>query len=156
LIVAGLDTASNRCHLYVHGWSQPWWTRVFIGMKEVPNPDARRHTLYREAKAAFALLPAGAHIFCEEPLALKNGRTTRMLGLAAGAIWAAHLDCDLFWHWVDVSHWKKAIVGNGNADKQQVRDWVQQNLGEHWEQPEDADFYDAACLCAYGESVLGK
>lgn len=57
---------------------------------------------------------------------------------------------------VAVSSWKKATVGNGNASKVQVREWLD---GNH---PDVArmcrgnqDLYDAACIALYGEQNTG-
>lgn len=168
--VVGLDTASNRFHLVANrliskGRGEKRYHTIQSGPldpkkdKQWGNADARRQRLYEDAEAAFGWFPDGAHIFCEEPLALTNGKTTRLLGLACGAIWAAAhaIDpvegrprFDLWWHWVDVSSWKKDIVGNGNASKDMIALHVQMQ-GRSYEEP---DYYDADCLCVYGEQWL--
>lgn len=89
------------------------------------SPDERRIQLFRAARAFFETLPDGAHVFCEEPLALKNGETTRWLGLAAGAIWAAHTDCNFYWYWMNVSTWKREIGVGANTKKEFVRPAVE-------------------------------
>jgi len=118
--------------------------------KQWENPDVRRQQLYEEAYNFFALLPVGSHVFAEEPLALKNGKTTRLLGLAAGAIWAAHLRFSMFWYWVDVATWKSKTVGNGNATKDEVQAFVRAHDIDY---PEE-DLFDAHCLMVYGERQL--
>jgi len=83
--------------------------------------DLRRLSIFRHAGALANSCPRGTHVYCEEPLALQNGQTTRFLGLAAGAVWAAFhtLVHDIDWHWVDQSSWKKAVLGRGSRP----RDW---------------------------------
>lgn len=147
--VAGLDTASDRFHLIYD--DDQGEDRFFV--RVTGDPDDRRRMLHENALAAFGSLPAGCHVFCEEPLALKNGKTTRVLGLAAGAIWAAHLEFDLFWHWVDVSSWKKAICGNGNLKKDLVVAVLQDRHGLSFDEP---DFYDAWALREYGRGALPR
>lgn len=148
--VAGLDTASNRWHM---------WCDNGMAMKHLcpdrMSADDRRHELFTSALGAFALLPAGTLLVVEEPLALKNGKTTRLLCLAAGAIWVAHLEFSIFWVWADVAQWKKAVIGNGNANKLMIAEWVAENMGLAWADAEDEDFYDAAALCYYGKMALG-
>jgi Holliday junction resolvasome RuvABC endonuclease subunit len=58
---------------------------------------------------------------------------------------------------VNVTTWKKAVVGNGSADKERVRTW----LATH--QPvlaalagDDQDLVDASCVALYGRSVIGR
>lgn len=118
LNVVGIDTSSARLAI-----SMPK-QEVFV-FDAAGNPDERRIELYRAARNLFAKLPTKTHIFCEEPLSLANGKTTRLLGLAAGAIWAAHTDYDLFWYWIDVSTWKKEIGVGSNANKDLVRTAVE-------------------------------
>lgn len=102
--------------------------------------------------------PPPVAIYCEEPLALQNGKTTRQLSLAAGALWdVAHELLDeaqiqMTWHWVDVSHWKRVVVGNGNADKDAIREYVIATFDDvpvdEWD--EEPDLYDSRCLLQYG------
>jgi Holliday junction resolvasome RuvABC endonuclease subunit len=145
-LVVGLDTGSNRLHMYS---SDGGHQHVFIDTRKAPDPDERRTMLFRQARAIFKTLPRGTVIACEEPLSLQNGKTTRILGLSAGAIWAAHVDCDVFWTWVNVSTWKRDTVGKGNATKGEVMDWVHtaMNLDFTDEGPQNSDYYDAAAIC---------
>jgi Holliday junction resolvasome RuvABC endonuclease subunit len=146
-VIVGLDTASTRWHAVTLDGDRldtEWF------QDDTGNADQRRIMLYHSARLFFRRLPDGTHVFCEEPLALKNGRTTRQLALAAGAIWAAHMDLDIWWHWVDVSTWKHQIIGNGNASKQMVALWLNR---QHIAYP-DQDFYDAHCLALYGRKAL--
>jgi hypothetical protein len=135
--------------------------------------ESRRATTYLAAKMFFGNIPSGPvdhelHVFCEEPLALKNGKTTRVLGLAAGAIWAAFVEAggtriDRYWYWVDVAHWKKEVVGNGSASKEMIREFVRGNPAfKHLAREHNYDeifegnhnLYDAWCLQVYGSRQL--
>lgn len=153
MIVLGLDTASDRFHMV----SQDRYLVFQVRAKD-PNPDVRRHQLVFGMKAAIEEILSQTddqevHIFCEEPLSLRNGKTTRLLGLAAGAIWAAHLDWDVFWHWVDVAAWKKEVIGKGNATKEDIRQWSLANGGhEDW----DEDHHDAWAISHYGARMLAR
>lgn len=146
---AGLDTASDRMHLVFDDSEEEGKASVHVK----GSTDERRAGLFEFARASLGLLPAGCHVFCEEPLALRNGKTTRVLGLAAGAIWAAHLEFDLYWHWVDVSSWKKAICGNGNLKKELCVAVLQERYGLEFD---EQDFYDAWALREYGKVALPR
>lgn len=161
-VIVGLDTASDRWHAC--STSNVFGMRNASYRTPTKNVDERRMELYEQARDWFTTLAdvhPGAHVFCEEPLALRNGKTTRVLSLAAGAIWAGHYNLDLYWFWVDVAHWKKEVVGNGNANKDIIREWCEanpafkhQSLGAG-ELERDPDYYDAYCLKIYGMYQIG-
>lgn len=148
--VVGIDTASNRVHMYSSELPNTR-QRVWTFKMDDPNPDARRHGLFAFSRGVFHQLPAGTWIFCEEPIALKNGQTSRLLSLAAGAIWAAHHDFDVFWYWVNISTWKSEVVGKGNASKELIQDHVQTAYDEEFD---DEDSYDAYCIWRYGVGAV--
>lgn len=150
LTVVGVDTAANRLHAVSSAWT---FTYSYGPIEDEPNPDVRRHDLFKAAKSLYALLEPGTHVFCEEPLALRNGKTTRLLALAAGAIWAAHLEYDLFWHWADVAAWKKQVVGKGNASKEEIQAWAEK---QGWRHYKDEDLTDAACIAKFGAIQLAE
>lgn len=144
-VIYGLDTAGNRFHL-VRSSGELIEASITKG-----GPDERRAYLHRQARSAFSTLPKGARVFCEEPISLQNGETTRILGLAAGAIWAAHLYYDLFWFWVNISTWKREVIGKGNASKADVAAyWNKQGI-----YCESQDEYDARTIARYGEKAIG-
>jgi hypothetical protein len=166
LVVVGLDHASDRWHLASRGLA-PGFTVAHHRAKG--TPDARRQELCETFERSLigvtqlALIRdlGPVHVFAEEPLALQNGKTTRTLGLAAGALWAQHLKLDIWWHWVDVQTWQ-AMCGVKAADrtpdrKAKVRDfvhWTDEGLTDTggW----DEDHFDAAGLAIYGERELEK
>jgi hypothetical protein len=121
-----------------------------------PSVDARRQRLFQSAYLYFRSLPEGSHIFCEEPLALTSGKTTRILGMVVGAIWSAHLSCSVFWHWVNVSTWQGMVganTGKSEQRKAKVQTWaLEHGADEGW----DEDHYDAFCIGRYGMDELLK
>lgn len=55
---------------------------------------------------------------------------------------------------VAVSSWKKATVGNGNASKLQVRQWLDDKHPVAARMCRgNQDLYDAACIALYGERL---
>lgn len=179
-LVVGLDTDSNGFHwvstktidvdgrLKRYGWS------VSKGDAEVRRRDmfVNARTFFEKAIDSAAIAGTSLHVFCEEPLALQNGKTTRILCMAAGAIWAAFVvesildelrsdQPETYWWWVDVAEWKARVVGRGNANKAQIRDYVRANPS--WLQEygtadfeHDMNLYDAWCLQVFGSRQVAS
>jgi hypothetical protein len=151
-MVVGVDTSSQRLAVSLGSGRAECYDAS-------GSPDERRIELHRVAREVFAALEPGSFVFCEEPLALpKSGKTTRLLCMAAGAIWAAHLDFDLWWYWADVSTWKKAVIGSGRADKDDIIEWCRSNPAFKHENREvfDAcpDLYDAWAIRVFGNRTV--
>lgn len=126
LKVIGIDTKSFGIHwvssfpLGTGDETYGWANCTFKDDDPRRQADLRRQQIFDYAHGMAAWVPSGTHVYCEEPLALQNGATTRLLGLAAGAVWAAfHVNPVCHWHWVDVAAWKKLVLGRGNPPK----DW---------------------------------
>lgn len=158
----GLDSASNRVHS-VHQRTKLKAPKKKFEVLDVwefhaegDTPDIRRIELYRASREYFAtleILSPRCHIFAEEPITGRNGKTNRLLALAAGAIWAAHLDFNVIFHWVDISHWKKQVIGKGNAKKDDVRAWSRKHGGKKkWEE----DHHDAHAIGVSGAIDLSN
>jgi hypothetical protein len=167
-MIVGVDSATNRVHAVLLSN-----TGVLIGTwkseSKDESPDARRIHLCREFVRMLGIWTRepGTHVFFEEPLALQNGKTTRLLGLAGGALWACQLGLDLFWHWVDVAAWKKThLILTDYARRPEIRSLPQKHRGkaairlwalEHgapngW----DEDHYDAFAIAHHGLLVLSQ
>lgn len=170
--VVGVDTRSRTMH-----WASS--ARLPLPVGDVGwlvedrslHQELARVELFWYSHRVFKTLPAGAHVFCEEPLALKNGETTRLLCLAAGAVWSGFqmANPDATWYWVNPATWKKAVLGRGLPPRgEKHKPWIEQTLladpvflewmqtrpstrGQFALQP---DLYDAWCLMRYGTSVL--
>lgn len=171
-MIVGLDTKTRAYHWTVDPGFGRVGARYGWCVREKLDPELARIDLFRAAKVFFGWLPSGSHVFCEEPLALQNGKTTRLLNLAAGAIWAAFVaaDVDATWYWIDAAAWKKAVLGRGAPPKgQKHKPWIEESLLARpdfleWQQvsgPDtrgdfmlQADLYDAWCLMQYGMQVV--
>lgn len=164
-MIVGLDSAANRWHAVCDS-GLACHVGPLIARKSTPweDPDARRSCLC----AGFMLFLANAfaeggdvHVYCEEPLALQNGKTTRLLCMAAGALWCTweqwatgrglHGAYELKglggWTWVDTARWKKAVVGKGNATKDEIRAHALESGAPDYGVE---DYFDAWCILRYG------
>jgi len=91
------------------------------------------------------------HLFIEEPLVagVRNLRTSLMLAQTAGAVLSMGLDSTL----VPVSSWKKKVLGNGSAKKEDVARWFKLAYPDS-ELHGNQDVCDAAAIFHYGVAVL--
>jgi hypothetical protein len=182
MIVVGLDTASNRWHAVTDrddsvGFCSELKNKAWDCQVKKPPKKKPKGMTADEHRAAHAFEPwltgllmvDAVAVYAEEPLALQNPATTRVLSLAAGALFdRAHsvarmgqqtgLGHELHWTWIDVAHWKRVIVGNGNADKAAIRQFVLDSGSmadyEVVTYEEEPDLYDSRCLRDYGVAAL--
>lgn len=148
--VAGLDHASGKFHLVC---DNGFWHHLHLTDAD-GDADDRRQQLFECGRLAFSLLPHHTLIVAEDPIVTRNGRTTKILSLAAGAIWASHLTYPVMWVWCDSNSWKKDVCGKGNISKDEIPAWVEENLGMKFPE-EEPDYADAACLMRWGQIKLG-
>lgn len=96
--------------------------------------------------------------FYELPVLGRGGfRSTIVQCFTSGAVQATLYEYGIQTHSANVSSWKKAVVGRGNADKGQVA----QSLRLRWSALYDAaggnqDAYDASCIALFGRQLLGQ
>ncbi len=176
-MIIALDTNSFGFHFVTdHGE---------FGHRQAPRDmdiELRRSLTFREARTFFASGSLQRYeeidVFCEEPLSLQNGKTSRLLALSAGVIFAGFvLGADehpqMRWHWVNVASWKRRIVGNGGARKEKIQEFVR-NGGANFEAfvqgnahgygpdlvekmfDEEKDLFDAFCIMRYGEWFVSQ
>lgn len=171
-LVVGMDTKTRSFH-WVSNMSLPGTYQVYGLASSPPKVDVEiaRVELFRSARHLFAGLHPGTYVFCEEPLALsKNPQTTRLLCLAAGAIWSAFIqsNADATWVWTNPATWKKDVLGRGAPPRgEKHKPWIEDTLlGRRdfleWADRLNArptfaaspDFYDAWCLMRHGAGVV--
>lgn len=95
-------------------------------------------------------------VWIEDTLVGNNHAYSLGLTEVKGAIMAAlamHVDVRL----VNNKTWKKQVIGNGNANKDSVRDYIHVTHGSY--APlcgDDQDLYDAACIALYGRLIMER
>lgn len=98
-----------------------------------------------------------AWVYVESPvLAQFRGKTnakalrdqSQVLGVIRSFLWRNGLDHTL----VDNTVWKKGLLGNGHASKEEIAAYAHKMLGVPTDQPQDA--CDAACIAAWGYNNL--
>lgn len=89
----------------------------------------------------------------EQPIYLQNVKTTFSIANVIYSfereLWNLNID---YWP-VDVGHWKSSVLGNGKADKSDIRNFCTIKWGDRFS---EQDWADAACLGLYGVQKFGK
>lgn len=87
-------------------------------------------------------------VYIETPVMGVNAKALRDQAVVVGMI--------RYWLWsngqahsmVDNGTWKKRVLGNGHASKEEIAAYAKKMLNIPADQPQDA--YDAACIAAFG------
>lgn len=94
-------------------------------------------------------------VFVEEP-PLAGRRNIRTFA-ALHQTYALVLSCTPEAYSVEVSTWKKEVVGKGNATKDEVSIWLNEQLPDYSALcGDDQNLADAACIAVYGRAVLDR
>jgi hypothetical protein len=131
------------------------------------DQDVARAELF-QMSAEFFEQEDKCHVFCEAPLALQNGATTRLLCMAAAAVFCGFVQAGSpgYFYWTDPSTWKKSVLGRGSPPGGgKHKPWIRERCHELWpdvfndeltrEQFDfEPDLYDAWCLQVHGRRVV--
>lgn len=93
-----------------------------------------------------------AAVYMEEPVVGRNVRSTIVQAQVGGAVMAAADRAGLpYFELVNNSHWKKEVLGKGNAKKEEISEWLEKNWPEAYTLAQkDQDLIDASCINRYG------
>lgn len=96
------------------------------------------------------------HAFYELPILGRGGfRSTIVQCFSSGAVQGALYERQCKTYPVNVSSWKKAVVGRGNADKGQVAEFLRCRWNTlYCAASGNQDVYDASCIALYGRQFL--
>jgi Holliday junction resolvasome RuvABC endonuclease subunit len=109
----------------------------------------------------FALLHGADSVWIEDTIIGNNRKYSIGLAQTMGAVLSdlgqvrLHNGCDT--RTVDNKTWKKELVGNGNASKEQVQNYIREVHPVY--APlcgDDQDLYDACCIALYGLRILDR
>lgn len=98
------------------------------------------------------------HCFYELPVLGRGGfRSTMVQCFTSGAVQGAIHERQCSAHAVNVSSWKKAVVGRGNADKGQVAEHLRLRWNAVYSVAKgNQDIYDASAIALYGRQFLAS
>jgi Holliday junction resolvasome RuvABC endonuclease subunit len=101
------------------------------------------------------------YVFIEDVLIGNNRKYSLQLAQSLGAVLSSlgllSLEQPLDVHLVNVSTWKKDVVGSGNASKEDVRNYIHEIHSAYAVScGSDQDRYDAACIGYYGHLIADR
>lgn len=159
MTVAGIDADTKSIQVVVYG------PRGATVIKRWQAKGRRAEDRIQQLAALFedkdwaAVWKDVAWVYVESPvLAQFRGKTnakalrdqSQVLGVVRSFLWRHGLDHTL----VDNTVWKKGLLGNGHASKEEIAAYALKMLGMPADLPQDA--YDAACIAAWGHHNVSK
>jgi Holliday junction resolvasome RuvABC endonuclease subunit len=101
-------------------------------------------------------------VYVEEPLVGRSTRVSLQIAQTAGAVLCTTdhlLDADgagANSYLVSNTHWKKILLGSGNANKVKIQEWLDLKYSSYALNCDgDQDCYDATCIALYGQLQQG-
>lgn len=112
--------------------------------------DDRFLDLARQIRDVLHIIPNAGASWCylERPMVGPNRKGAIDMGQVVGMIRAELDRLDMPHSMVDPGVWKKALLGNGHATKEEIKEWSVRHLGMANDLKQD--YYDAACIAAFG------
>lgn len=159
--VIGIDPSSTHIAFTILYPDETWEVVVEKKMgKSGPEAchKARLLTLATIDTARNKCKKSSIHCFYEMPILGRGGfRSTIVQCFTSGAVQGAIYERECSAYPVNVSSWKKAVVGKGNADKGQVAEHLRLRWNAIYTAAEgNQDIYDATAIALYGRQILAK
>jgi Holliday junction resolvasome RuvABC endonuclease subunit len=155
--LVGIDLGVHKIAMYciTEGEREAW-------SYEAPHPHRDLQLLELGAMAHdFALLHGADTVWIEKVIIGNNRKYSIGLAETMGAVLSdlgqVRLHNGLDIRTVDNKAWKKALIGNGNASKEQIRDYI--DVAQSAYAPlcgDDQDLYDACCIALYGRLIMDR
>lgn len=145
--IIGIDPSSKKLAFCVTSFNN----QLLLHKKSLPEGVLHATgAAFEEAFLFFKTFPH-AKVFMEAPLVGRNAYSTIVQAQVGGAVLAAASKAALDVELVNVSSWKKQVIGNGRAQKPDIAEWLKQNWTEAYNQASgDQDLLDAAAINRYG------
>lgn len=155
--VMGIDLGIHKVAVAV------WEDGVLLGTDAYETVGLRHDELMNISDFVYCAVKDSEadHVFIEDTLVGNNIKYSIQLSEAKGAILSSlGLYCTEHYlgvYLVNNKTWKKDVLGNGNADKDKVRIWVDGQGSEYSLLcGDDQDRYDAACIGYYGTLIAER
>lgn len=104
-------------------------------------------------KGPEGFLAKSDYVYIERPFVGPNRKAAIDMGMVVGAFRAALERLIIPHSLVDPAVWKTKTLGTSRVSKEEIKQWAMVRFG--LEDGLAQDFYDAACIAAYGMQVMG-
>lgn len=155
----GIDLGTRKAAVAVFTDTERGRELAMAYAHEVPAGVTRPHQLAALAGWVhdMCVLHEADTVFIEAVIVGNNHKYSLALAEVKGAILAALARLPVVLQMVDNKTWKKQMVGNGNATKDMVRNYI---LATHPDYApicgDDQDCYDACCIGLYGLRLVAR
>jgi Holliday junction resolvasome RuvABC endonuclease subunit len=151
VIIGGVDLGARKVaiSIFENGYL------VDVEHFEVPKGSSRARELRTLAYWTFTHLIMCDAVWVEEPVIGRGVRASLQIAHTAGAVMSQLATVDgAEIYVVPNKEWKKTIVGNGNASKEDISSWLQRKYASYSSRCEaNQDRVDATCIGLYGVAV---
>jgi len=143
MIVAGIDCSTKKIAIFVIDNGEN--VRVEI---ESNNKDTnmRINEMFLKVKTAIKVLNPDM-VFVENSPYLQNIKVTLAIHSVVDAVRFACVLNNIPVQTVEVTSWKKSILGNGKVQKEAIMEFAKAKWGDLIT---NQDLADASCICQYG------
>ena len=154
MIAIGVDIGIHRIAMAVP--EAGWYGQIDLAGAYIGRRDTELRELQRWVRTRVMTRGVTPVAFIERPfLSGSAANPTTTIGMAetvgiirASVIWTAPSTM------VNPSSWKKALVGKGNATKEEARYWLEDTIGKEKVDSMSEDEVDAMCIGYYGQGVI--
>jgi len=156
LVVVGVDAASSRAAFVALRGTEFFTMAVTklgsVGGEACAGASSATHEFLDQLPWP---ITEPVEVFIEWPVLGRGGfRSTIVQAFTNGAIQGTFHERGCVTQGANVSSWKKAIVGKGNATKTDVSQAIRLRWPSLYQRvAEDQDLCDAACIALYGQSL---
>lgn len=157
-IIVGADVSSSRLALVACDEGGNLLALRKFALAKRSGPDAVYEGYRQTRRFLKQFTGLTVYVFIEDALAGRGGvKATKVQAYTNGGVQAASYGRAEGVYLVNVGTWKKAIIGKGNATKDEVASCIQEIWQEAGEEAgNDQDLLDAAAIALYGAGVVRR
>lgn len=144
--VVGIDLDSKKIAavLFVNGE----FNQILFFQTKNKNTDERLFELYKYFESMIIKHLKPDKVFIEDSIYVSNFRTSKALSESIGNVKLLCRLNQIPFEIVSNKTWKKEIIGNGNASKEDIKRFVLKQKPDLIDEPQDC--YDSFAICLWG------
>ena len=149
MIIAGVDCSTKKIAFFFIGDGAPFTVEIVDNGTEM---TARVDSLFKQAFDVIKQKSPNI-IYIENAAYLQNIKTTLSIHSAIDAVRFAAVLNNIPYQIIEITSWKKDVLGNGKADKAQIMSWAK---AKYEALITSQDLADAAGIANYGYRRMVK
>lgn len=156
--IAGIDLGKHRVSVVTYLLTSENEVQLKDVTSVLVHPTVRGRELHTLSKAVVGVSDSQQldYAFIEEPLVGRGIKASMEISQTAGAILATLSAAGVHTELVNVGTWKQQVVGKGNAGKQDIKVYLDENHPKYAERCGSQDEYDAACIGLFGVETIRR